>query len=87
MRVLATTRMIDSIVIKPLVLSTSMLVLLAALASGWWTEKAMDRERAFVLRGWPTTIYLDAHGRVVASDVGGLSSAKLDQRLDELHAH
>lgn len=40
--------------------------------------------RASDAQGWPTTLYLDAEGRLVASDTGELTASKLTQRLAEL---
>lgn len=47
-------------------------------------DSASQVARAIDLRGLPTTVYLDAGGRVLAIDVGALSAAKLDQRIASL---
>ena len=47
-------------------------------------DRASRVARAIDLRGWPSTVYLDAHGGVIAVDVGALSAAKLEQRLAAL---
>lgn len=40
-----------------------------------------EMARASDARGWPTTVYLDADGRIIESDTGELTPTKLAQRL------
>jgi thiol-disulfide isomerase/thioredoxin len=42
--------------------------------------------RASDAQGWPTTLYLDGAGRLMATDTGELTATKLSKRLAELRA-
>ncbi len=43
-----------------------------------------DLARVGDAQGWPTTLYLDAHGRLIASDTGELTATRLAKRLAEM---
>ena len=47
-------------------------------------DRTGDIRRALDLRGFPTTYFFDADGRLAASVVGGISEARLAAQLDAL---
>ena len=47
-------------------------------------DRSGEIRRALELRGFPTTYFFDAEGRLVASVVGGVTEARLASQLDAL---
>ena len=47
-------------------------------------DRSGDIRRALDVRGFPTTYFFDADGRLTASVVGGITEARLAAQLDEL---
>jgi hypothetical protein len=42
-------------------------------------------ERSYQIRGIPTTYFLDANGRIVGQQLGGLTEKILQERLSQLY--
>jgi thiol-disulfide isomerase/thioredoxin len=49
-------------------------------------DTGSELARASDAQGWPTTLYLNRSGQLVATDTGALTATRLSQRLAELRA-